>query len=192
MRRLLSAAIVLVVLAFGTAAAQPKGGAAPDPKRVEAIKNRIRGLRAQTLTDELKLDNTALSKVLPILSKWDDVTDKLVRERVDIRKRLANAGSITDPKALDRLVDDAIANQKQFYDLEDKRLAELRKVLTPGQTAKLIVVLPEFERKIQNQLRRAVMRAGRAGPASPGVGADSRTGDDDDDDEDAGPPRRRR
>lgn len=178
-------AIVLFVLtAFGTVAAQPK----PDPKRIEAIKNRIRGLRAQTLTDELKLDNTALAKVLPILSKWDDVTDKLVVARVDIKKRLANSGSVSDPKALDRLVDEAIANQKAFYDLEDKRLGELRKVLTPGQTAKLIIVLPEFERKIQNQLRRAVLRAGRAAPGGPGVGAYA----DDDDDEEAGPPRRRR
>jgi hypothetical protein len=180
-------AIVLVVLtAFaGSAAAQRRGGMTPEQKR-EAIKNRIRGLRAQTLTDELKLDNTALGKVLPILSKWDDVTDKLMRERVDIQKRLAASDSIKDPKVLDKLVDDAVANQKQFYDLEDKRLAELRKVLTPGQTAKLIVVLPTFERRIQNQLRRAALRAaGRAGGGAT-VGSDA-----DDDDEDEPAPRRR-
>jgi Spy/CpxP family protein refolding chaperone len=172
--------VMLVMTALGGAAdAQPRGrgGATPEERR-EAIKNRIRGLRAQTLTDELKLDNTALGKVLPILSKWDDVTDKLMRDRVDIQKRLAASDAVKDPKVLDRLVDDTIANQKQFWDLETQRLAELRKVLTPAQAAKLIVVLPTFERRIQNQLRKATLRAqGRGGPP---VGSDV---DDEDDDE---------
>ncbi|MBX3154541.1 MAG: hypothetical protein KF773_00980 [Deltaproteobacteria bacterium] len=172
-----SAAIVIFVATAlaGVARAEPRGrgGATPEERR-EAIKNRIRGLRAQTLTDELKLDNTALGKVLPILSKWDDVTDKLMRDRADLQKRLAAADAVKDPRAVDKLVDDALANQKQFWDLEEKRLAELRRVLTPAQTAKLMVVLPTFERRIQRQLRRA-----------------ARAPDADDEDDDAPRPHRR-
>lgn len=183
----LLAVILAIGAMFGVAEAQPRGNASAEEKR-EIIKNRIRALRAQEIMDKLKLDDVTLGKVLPILSKWDDVTDKLMRDRVDIQKRLAASGSVKDPKVLDKLVDDAIANQKQFWDLEEKRLSELRKVLTPGQTAKLVVVLPTFERKIQNQLRRATIRAGRAagGGAGPAVGSDA---DDDDDDEPR--PRRR-
>jgi hypothetical protein len=45
-----------------------------------------------------------------------------------------------------------------MWDTEEQRLAQLRKILTPAQTARLIVVLPAMERKIQNQLRKAVLR----------------------------------
>jgi hypothetical protein len=81
---------------------------------------------------------------------------------------------------VDKLIDDAVANQKAFWDLEDKRLAEIRKVLTPQQVAKLLVVLPAFERRIQNQLRNAILRKSGA-PAL----------DDDDDLEPDEVPRRR-
>lgn len=157
------AAIVLVLVASATTFAQPRGpgrgSAAPTlDERREAIKNRIRGKRAEMLTDKLKLDDKALAKLLPLLSKWDDVTDKLLLERVDLQKRFATADQLKDPRAIDKLIDDAIANQKAFWDLEDKRLAEIRKVLTPQQVAKLLVVLPAFERRIQNQLRKAILR----------------------------------
>jgi hypothetical protein len=69
--------------------------------------------------------------------------------------------------------------------VEERRLAELRKILTPAQTTRLLVVLPAFERKIQNQLRRAIVRK-----TAPRVGDPD---DEDLDDEDGdGPPQRRR
>lgn len=55
---------------------------------------------------------------------------------------LAAADPLTDPKAQDRLVDEAIANQKAFWSIEERRLAELRKILTPAQTTRLLIVLP--------------------------------------------------
>src|SRR5438093_404399 len=101
-----TAAIVLVLVAGLTSFAQPqrggqRGRGGPQPtlaERREAIKNRIRGLRAQTLTQELKLDDKTLARLLPLLSKWDDVTDKLIVERVDINRRIVTADQIRDPK----------------------------------------------------------------------------------------------
>src|SRR5215212_2363075 len=114
--RIVALVVLVTALVTGTASAQgPRRDLTPDERR-EMIKNRIRGLRAQTLTDELKLDDKTLGKVLPILSKWDDVTDKLLRERLDIQRRLAGADAIKDPKAVDKLIDDAVANQKSFWD----------------------------------------------------------------------------
>ena len=63
-----------------------------------------------------------------------------------------------DPRAIDKLIDDAVANQRALWDTEDKRLTQLRKILTPAQTARVLIVLPTMERKIQNQLRKAVER----------------------------------
>ncbi len=181
--RTLSLALALA-LAAPLAAAQPRRGPGPGSQqspqdRREAVKKKIRAMRAYTLTEELGLDEKAASKLFPILARWDDVTDKLLVARVDIQRRL-NAGTTTDPKALDKLIDEAVANQKAFWDLEDKRLAELRKVLTPAQTARLLVVLPAFERKIQNQLKRAINRRG---------GGPGRANTDDIDDDDLDPDR---
>lgn len=156
-------ALVLVLLLATVAHAQPRNPNVAQDRR-EAVKKKIRAMRAYTLTDELGLDEKSASRLFPILAKWDDVTDKLLQARVDIQRRLTS-GATTDPKQLDKLIDEAVANQKAFWDLEDKRLAELRKVLTPAQTARLLVVLPAFERRIQNQLKRAIKRrAGRAAP----------------------------
>ncbi|MDQ3339727.1 MAG: hypothetical protein M4D80_31555 [Myxococcota bacterium] len=173
--------LILIMLAT-VAHAQPQRGPGVAQDRREVVKKKIRAMRAYTLTEELGLDEKSASRLFPILSKWDDVTDKLLQARVDIQRRLM---STTDEKQLDKVIDEAVVNQKAFWDLEDKRLAELRKVLTPAQTARLLVVLPAFERKIQNQLKRAINRRGNAGRAAP----------DDIDEDDLDPedtPRRRR
>lgn len=171
---------LLVLLLAGTALAQPR---APAQDRREVVKKKIRAMRAYTLTEELGLDEQAAAKLFPILARWDDVTDKLLQQRVDIQRRLATT---IDAKQLDKVIDEAVANQKAFWDLEDKRLAELRKVLSPQQTAKLLVVLPAFERKIQNQLRRAIARQRGATRGAP-----DDIDEDDLDVDDAPVPRRR-
>jgi hypothetical protein len=183
-------ALVFALCFGGIAGAQPRdrrGG--PDPQlaqdRREAIKKRIRVLRAATLTDELDLDEKTLARVLPVLAKYDDVTEDLLKKRIEIHQKLTTTDATRDPRGVDQLINQAIANQKAFWELEERRLAELRKILTPGQTARLLIVLPEFERKIQNQLRRAMMRAGAAGrggrAGTPGRAMDLDTDDDDDD-----------
>jgi Spy/CpxP family protein refolding chaperone len=185
----MKAVVVVLALCLGvtTAIAQPRPAGPPGADRRDEIrkeiKKKIAVMRAATLQQELNLDDATLAKILPVLSKWDDVTEKLLIQRVDLTKRLKQADQLRDPKAIDRLVDDALANQRAFRDLEDKRLAELRRILTPAQTAKLLIVLPEFERKIMNQLRRAMNKRPGAGP--PGAV------DDDDDLEPDEPPRRR-
>jgi len=158
-------AVALVLALAGSAAAQPPGANRPGPdpaQRIENIKRRIRGLRAAAIVEALKPDQTTAGKLFATLEKYDDVFDRLLRERADLAKRLMNAGGMRDPRAIDKLIDDAIANQRGFWETEERRLAELRKILTPQQTAKLLVVLPEFERRLQNRLREAIQQG--AGP----------------------------
>src|SRR5262245_53501141 len=166
--------LLLLLFAFSstTALAQPK------PDRREKIKERIRALRAYTLTAELQLDEQTAGKLFPTLAKFDGEFDKLLQQRIDIQSRLEAAGDAKDPKAVDKLIDEAIANQHALWDTEDKRLAQLRKILTPAQTARVLVVLPAMERKIQNQLRRAVQRQQRK-LGKPGAGEPVDPYDDD-------------
>ena len=168
------------------AEAQPRRGGAGAPpagttERREQIKKRIRAMRAYTLTEELALDEQTAARLFPLLARYDDEIDKLLERRVDVQRRLRRADALRDPRSIDRLIDEALANQRGFWELEDRRIAELRKVLAPAQAAKLLVVLPELERKIQNQLRKAILH-GRPG-------ADD--GDDDPQPDDAPPPRPR-
>jgi hypothetical protein len=178
-RWLLSLAILLGAI---PADAQP---AAPD--RHEKIKQRIRALRAYTLTEELALDEKTAAKLFPALAKFDEEFDKLLVARQGIQRRLNEAHTMADARAVDRLIDEAVANQRALWDTEDRRLAQLRKILTPAQTARVLVVLPAMERKIQNQLRRAVQRQQR-GPQR-GRPVDPFAPDTDTDDE-APPPRK--
>lgn len=184
MRRLL---VVMLAFALGApvAAAQPGPGPGPAPapnaQRREEIKKKIRSLRAYALTTELSLDEKTGSRLWPVLAKYDDEIDKLLQQRVDLNRRLQAVDQLKDPKAQERLIDEAFANQKAFWSVDERRLAELRKILTPAQTARLLVVLPAFERKIQNQLRRAIRRPAQA-----------RDPDEDELDDDDEPPRRRR
>jgi hypothetical protein len=149
--------------------AQPArgGGPAPavQPSRQDRIKQRIRALRAYTLTEELQLDPSTAAKLFPLLAKFDDAFDKLLDQRAALRRGLEGSARISDPAQLDKLIDDAIANQRSMWETEEKRLAELRKILTPAQTARVLVVLPATERKIASQLRRATKKAAKPPPA---------------------------
>lgn len=138
------------------------GAAGANTARREQVKQKIRTLRAYALTEELALDERTGSRLWPVLAKWDDEIDRLLAQRVDLQRRLDQAAQLRDPRAIDRLIDDSVANQRAFWSVEERRLGELRKLLSPAQTARLLVVLPRFERKIQNQLRRAIVRGPRA------------------------------
>ena len=175
--------VLILMLLSSTVVAQPAPTKPADAR--ERIKQRIRALRAYTLTEELALDEQTAAKLFPALAKFDDEFDKLLVARIDIQRRLNHASDLRDPRAVDKLIDEAVANQRALWDTEERRLAQLRKILTPAQTARVIVVLPRMERKIQNQLRRAVLRdQRRAQPVDPYA-------DEDDDVVPAAPPARR-
>ncbi|HEY0191833.1 MAG TPA: hypothetical protein VGC42_11980 [Kofleriaceae bacterium] len=174
----------------GPASAQPRrpapvetadDGGAPlgSPERREQIKKKIRTMRAFTLTEELSLDEPTAGRLFPVLARFDDETDKLLQRRVELNRKLRHADALRDPRQIERLIDDAIANQRAFRELEDRKISELRRVLPPPQMAKLLVVLPALERKIQNQLRKAIVGKGAA-----------RMEDDDLEPEEQRPPRR--
>lgn len=181
-------------LGFGlgpsVADAQPRRPAA---ERREQIKKKIRAVRAYALTEELSLDEATASRLFPLLARYDDETDRLLEKRIEIQRRLRRVDAMRDTRAIDRLIDEALANQRGFWDLEDRRIAELRKVLSPGQTAKLLIVLPALEKKIENQLRRAITQ-GRAGAAGASSAAGAAEADDDaqPDEVPAPPPKRQR
>ncbi len=168
---------VLALALTATATAQPHRAGAPVTapvgisERRERVKKKIRAMRAYMLTEELALDEQTAGRLFPVLARYDDEIDKLLEHRVELQRRLRRANTQRDPRAVDRLIDEAVANQHGFWELEDRRLAELRKILTPVQSAKLLVVLPALERRIENQLRRVIVQR-RSGAIAPDLDDD--------------------
>jgi hypothetical protein len=190
--------LVALAVALGfalPAGAQPRrngaaAGSAATVERREQIKKKIRAMRAFTLTEELSLDEPTAARLFPLLARYDDDTDKLLERRVELQRRLRRADTLRDPRAIERLIDDSLANQRAFWTLDDQRVGDLRKILTPLQVAKLLVVMPALERRIENQLRKAIVQR------RPGAPASSLDDDDDMQPDEAPPPpkpsRRRR
>jgi hypothetical protein len=171
-------AIAVLLALTGVAVAQPPGASRPNQgpppprpnagppaqpglgpgQRIENIKRRIRAMRAAAIVDALKPDQATAGKMFAVLSKYDDVFDRLLRDRAALQARLNNSGAMKDPRVIDKLIDDSLANQRAFWETEEKRLGELRRLLSPHQTARLLVVLPEFERRLQNRIREAIQQ----------------------------------
>jgi len=184
------ALFVVAVLAWTAPAFAQPPGAAPPPHPLgppgqrgpqtaaDKVKQRVREVRDLQLTQQLSLDEQSAGRIFAVMGRYDEEFDRLLAVRAELQRKLAAADQLKDPRAIDILIDDAIANQKAFRDLEGRRLSELRKILTPQQTARLLVVLPALERKLQNQLQRAI--AGAAKNRRPN--RPRPPGDDDDDD----------
>jgi hypothetical protein len=148
----------------------------------ERVKKRVRALRAYTLTEELGLNEADAGKLFPVLAKFDDDFDRLLTERQQLQQQLDGASNLKDKRAIDKVIDQALANQRATWDVQDKRIAEIRKILTPAQVARMLIVLPALERRIQNQLRNAVGKMKNGGG-----GKRPQMDDDDDGDDDVEP-----
>jgi hypothetical protein len=143
--------------ATAPSAGQPPGPAAGAPAR-ERLKQRLLALRAYRLTEELGLDPTSASGVFPVLAKYDGQLEQLTVERVAITQKLRQGPT---GAAADELINRSIANRRALLEVEERRLDELRKVLTPQQTARLLVVLPEIEAQLKRQIRQIARKRGQ-------------------------------
>ena len=112
-------------------------------------------MRALILAEELELDEATASKLAPVLNRFDDEMAKLLTERLRLRDELRAAHDAGDDKRLDTLIERLVANQDARWDTERKRFADLRRLLTPRQAARLLDVLPEIDRRIMKGLREA-------------------------------------
>lgn len=137
---------------FALGHAQPGSAQAGAAAKRERVKQKVRAMRAYVLTDALALDPSTAGKMFPVIEKYDNESDAMTVARAALRIKL---DATADSKTLNKVIDDLLANQKALFDMEAKRLVELRAILTPQQIAKLITVLPDFERRLQNRLGKA-------------------------------------
>jgi Spy/CpxP family protein refolding chaperone len=126
----------------------------PDQLRTEVLE-RMRALRAWRIVDELKLDESASARLFPILAKYDEQELKLSDERRDIAREIKTllAAPKPDDAKLNAALDRMLANRKKRIASKDERIKEVRKVLTPVQQAKLVLLLPRLEREFARSIQ---------------------------------------
>ena len=167
--------LVALALAAGSAAAQPgrsapaRPGAGPADKA--ALKKRIRAMRVWYLTEELELDDATAARLFPVLGKYDDQLEALQLEGARLRRELRQglAGRRRGNPDSARLVDALLAHYDKVYQLQRDRIIAARKVLSPAQTGRLILVLPRVDNAIRRQIGR-VMRGQAMGKERRGRG----------------------
>lgn len=174
---------VLAIASPSTAAPGDEGTKATvvaqndDPARAQQkaakrakVMERIRALRAWKLTEALDLDEATAARLFPILNRYDAEFATAMREsrklRRQIRKMSRAGGAKVTTSAEDdrRLLDRLVASQRKLWDLQEARFRDVRKVLTAKQAATIFVVLPELDRRIHKQVRRAL--SGKGGPGA--------------------------
>ncbi|HWM88181.1 MAG TPA: hypothetical protein VNO33_20145 [Kofleriaceae bacterium] len=180
--------IAVVLLAGGAASAQPgdpdrkpaeraarqgagaQRGPAVNPRRAakrERLRQRIRAMRAWYLSEELDLDDATAARLFPLLGTYDDRIDALHQRGVQLRRALRRemAAPGAAPAALDRKVDDLLAHYQDVYRVQRDRFAAVRRLITPAQSAKLLLLLPRIDDAIRREIQRAMRRPGdRGGP----------------------------
>jgi len=119
----------------------------PDQLRTEVM-DRMRSLRAWRIVEELKLDEGASARLFPILAKYDEQERVLAAERRDISQEIKTllAAPHPDDAKLNAAINRMLANRQKRIASKDERIKEVRKVLTPVQQAKLVLLLPRLER----------------------------------------------
>jgi hypothetical protein len=159
--------IAFLAGAVGLAAAGPPAAAGPARERIEL---RLRAARDQAIAAELALDPTAMARLAPALARHDDALDRHRDEARRLRRDVDDAITRGDERAMDAAVEALLAHRRGLAALEEARLRAARAVLAPAQAARLAIVLPMIERRMENRIRRALDRRDRRRGRWPGPG----------------------
>jgi Spy/CpxP family protein refolding chaperone len=138
------------------AATAPAGADKRTPEQLrKEVTERMRALRAWRIVEELKLDESASARLFPILARYDEQEIALAAERRDIAQEIRTllAAPQPDDAKLTAAINRMVANRHKKIASRDERINEVRKVLTPVQQAKLVLLLPRLERDFAQFIR---------------------------------------
>jgi Spy/CpxP family protein refolding chaperone len=131
--------------------------------------DQVRAMRVWMLTDELKLDEKQVAKLFPLLASFDEREQQLARERGDVARQLRTETDSPNarPAEIARLVDALLANRDKRNAFERERLTAIRRLLTPVQQGKLVLLWPRIEDMARRQIRSALRGDGEDFPPPP-------------------------
>ena len=160
-------ALTFVVVASGGRARAQPGPPAGDPRTQEQLRHevaeRMRSLRALKIAETLALDQATSARLFPLLARYDQRKGALQKEGRDIKRELRAESAAATPNGakLTSAVDRLLANRGKRRALEEEKIREVRKVLTPVQQARLVLLLPRIERDYARRMRETARDDGR-------------------------------
>jgi Spy/CpxP family protein refolding chaperone len=145
--------------------AQPGERKAEKERLREQIIDKLRAERMWKLTEALKLDEPTAAKLFPLLAKFDDQERAIGKERGPVVRELKDALEAHGPDTnkINGLVDRLMDIRRRRQALEGEKLAAVRKVLTPEQMGKLMLVAPRIDEGFRERIREAVQSARQTG-----------------------------
>ena len=152
MNRTLSSLILAGTLALSLPAA------AQDGQKRAQVRQRITDFAMQQITQELALDANTAQRFKQVADKYEPQIAGIHREvgmaMKELKAQLASAQP--DEAKLGQLADTIVNDRAKVQALEAQRTADNRRVLTPTQFAKLIVVWPKINRQIKIEMWKAM------------------------------------
>jgi Spy/CpxP family protein refolding chaperone len=178
----LSGLLAALLLASPALADGPRPAGQPGERKLEKerlreqIIDKLRAERMWKLTEALKLDEPTAARLFPLLAKFDDQERAIGKERGPIVRDLRDAldAASADSTRINGLVDRLMSIRGRRQALEAEKLAAVRKVLTPAQMGKLLLLAPRIDEGFRERIREAVQSARQAGElrGKPGPPAD--------------------
>lgn len=147
----------LLIFSAGTARADDE-----DDKR-EKVREKVRTMVMAKIIEELDLDEAGATKLFPVLNKYHDEIAKLHKDSGEARreiKKMLDAAKADDAK-VNKQIDRIVANRSKIATLEADMFKDVRKILTPVQSAKLVVILPMIRDRLERKIRNAASGGGR-------------------------------
>ncbi len=143
--------------------------AQPDVQKRAQVRQQATELVMQRLTQELALDPATQAQ---LRQSWDRTQSQIEGVRKEMwlamKELRAQLQSPTPDNArLSQLSDVVVNDRAKVEQLEQQRIAEWRRILTPAQFAKAVLVSPRIKREVQQQVMQAVR-----GMRAPGGGED--------------------
>lgn len=130
----------------------------PHHKQDEArMRERIELIKMWKLTEVLDLDQETASKLFPLMHEFDVKQQELREKRGETFRQMREEleKDAPDTSALRPLIDDFTKNERKMVELRIEQLDKLSKVLSDDQIAKMIVLIPKFERNVRELMGEA-------------------------------------
>ncbi|HXU74697.1 MAG TPA: hypothetical protein VN947_35620 [Polyangia bacterium] len=152
MKRSLMAMIVGGALTLSTVAM------AQDGQKRAQVRQRITEFAMTQIQSQLGLDAPTLQRFRAVADKYEPQIAGLHKEMgmamKELRAQLAAAQP--DDARLSQLADTVVNDRSKVQALEAQRTTDNRRVLTPAQFAKLIVVWPQINRQVKIEMYKAM------------------------------------
>lgn len=157
-------AIAVGIFAFSlTAQAQPLEDAKTKRKEIQKeerkrrkdhMRERIELMVMWRLTEELDLDEKTANKLFPALNNSNKQQQKFRKKRGETIKQIKEElrNDLPEPETLGRLIAEFKQNERDMVEARIKRLDDLSQILSQEQIAKMITLVPGFEKKVKEMI----------------------------------------